>query len=217
MALITDPLRPIQIIFSGKAHPADEGGKQLIRQIWNYALDPAFAGRIAFIENYGMHSAKYLVQGCDLWMNNPKAPLEASGTSGMKAAINGVPNCSILDGWWMEGLVSPQSSDLSPQSGESEKELRTQDLALRTRNGWGFEGATTGSQEEQDHSDASRMYDVIEHEIVPLYYNKGIDGIPHKWLEVAKESIATILPRFSGERMMHEYVEKMYKPAAGKE
>ena len=197
-ALVTDPLRPIQIVFSGKAHPADEGGKQLIREIWNYALDPAFAGRIAFIENYGMHSAKYLVHGCDLWMNNPKAPLEASGTSGMKAAVNGVPNCSLLDGWWMEGIVTP--SDPGPGA----------------RNGWGFVGATNGSQEEQDRADASKMYEVLEGQIIPLYYDRGIDGIPHRWLEVAKESIATILPHFSGERMMREYVETMYRAAAMK-
>jgi len=191
-ALVTDSLRPIQIIFSGKAHPADEGGKQLIREIWHYALDPAFGGRIAFIENYGMHVAKYLVRGCDIWMNNPKAPLEASGTSGMKAAINGAPNFSVLDGWWMEGLLTGGSD---------------------SRNGWGFTGATEGSQDDQDRSDAAHMYDILEKEIIPLFYDKGIDGIPHKWLQVAKESIATILPRFSGERMMREYVEKMYQPA----
>ncbi|HET6400546.1 MAG TPA: alpha-glucan family phosphorylase [Candidatus Kapabacteria bacterium] len=204
-ALVTDPLRPIQIIFSGKAHPADEGGKQLIKEIWHYALDPAFGGRIAFIENYGMHVAKYLVRGCDLWMNNPKAPLEASGTSGMKAAINGIPNFSVLDGWWSEGFVAQTSGCDSGPGSQTE---------VCATNGWGFEGATTGSQEEQDRSDAARMYDILEHEIVPLFYTKGIDGIPHQWLAVAKESIATILPNFSGERMMREYVEKMYRPAA---
>ncbi len=195
-ALVTDPVRPIQIIFSGKAHPADEGGKQLIREIWNYALDPAFGGRIAFIENYGMHVAKYLVRGVDLWMNNPKAPLEASGTSGMKAAINGIPNFSILDGWWMEGFIGGDAP------------------ASATRNGWGFPGITSGSQEDQDREDATHMYDTLEREIIPLFYDKGIDGIPHRWLQVAKESIATLLPRFCGQRMMREYLETMYRPAA---
>ncbi|HEX5316921.1 MAG TPA: alpha-glucan family phosphorylase, partial [Candidatus Kapabacteria bacterium] len=208
-ALVTDSLRPIQIVFSGKAHPADEGGKQLIKEIWHHALDPAFGGRIAFIENYGMHVAKYLVRGCDLWMNNPKAPLEASGTSGMKAAINGIPNFSVLDGWWSEGITN---YELSITDGKrSEKALRTQHSALSTPNGWGFEGATEGSQEEQDRSDSARMYEMLEKEIVPRFYDKGIDGIPHRWLQVAKESIATILPRFSGLRMMREYVEKMYR------
>ncbi len=203
---VTDPLRPIQIIFSGKAHPADEGGKQLIQQIWNYALDPAFAGRIAFIENYGMHSSKYLVHGCDLWMNNPKAPLEASGTSGMKAAINGVPNFSILDGWWIEGM-EPEN-----RQSNGEPQVPTRSVS-QTPNGWGFEGATHGTQEEQDRADATRLYDTIEREIIPLFYDKGIDGIPHRWLQIAKESIATILPRFSGERMMRDYLALMYKPA----
>lgn len=190
--LLSNPLHPIQIVFSGKAHPADDGGKQLIKDIWRFASDPAFGGRIAFIENYGMHLAKYLVNGVDVWMNNPKAPLEASGTSGMKAAINGVPNFSVLDGWWMEGFQKGTDSIVG--------------------NGWGLDGATTGSQEEQDHADASRMYDILEKEIVPLYYDRGSDSIPHGWLQVAKESIATIVPQFSSERMVREYMGKMYKP-----
>jgi starch phosphorylase len=194
--IVNNPERPVQIIFSGKAHPADGGGQQLIREIWQHALDPAFGGRIAFIENYGMHSAKYLVRGCDLWMNNPKAPLEASGTSGMKAAINGLPNFSILDGWWMEGLT-PQTDG-------------------RAANGWGFDGGNEGPQADQDQYDANRMYDMLEKEIIPLFYDQTLTGIPHGWLKVVKESIATILPRFSSERMMREYAEKMYGPAASK-
>ena len=186
--LLTDPLRPVQFIFSGKAHPADEGGKQMIRELWEYASDPAFAGRIAFVENYSMHVAKYLVRGCDVWMNYPKAPLEASGTSGMKAAINGVPNFSILDGWWIEGWNG--------------------------KNGWGLEGVAIGSQEEQDHSDAQNMYDTLTKEIIPLYYDRKTDGIPHGWLKVVKESVATILPKFSTERMLKEYMKKLYIPAS---
>ncbi len=143
-----------------------------------------------------MHSAKYLVRGVDVWMNNPKAPLEASGTSGMKAAINGVPNFSVLDGWWMEAYESAPSSTLG------------------TRNGWGVDGATEGSQDDQDWADAAKMYDILQHEIIPSYYDKESDGIPHKWLEIAKSSIATILPRFSSERMLNEYVETLYKEAA---
>ncbi len=209
--IVNDPLRPVQIVFSGKAHPADAGGQELIKEIWHHALDPAFGGRIAFIENYGMHSAKYLVRGCDLWMNNPKAPLEASGTSGMKAAINGLPNFSVLDGWWMEGLVAPASS---PVPAPHREDTGGTPALQAVRNGWGIEGATDGSQDDQDRADANRMYDLLEHEIVPLFYNKASDGIPHEWLRVVKESIATILPRFSSERMMREYAEKMYGPAA---
>lgn len=184
-AMLWDPLRPVQFIFSGKAHPADDGGKQLIREIWQHALDPAFGGRIAFLENYSMHVAKYLVQGVDVWMNNPKAPLEASGTSGMKAAINGVPNFSILDGWWIEGFNG--------------------------KNGWGLEGATEGSDEDQDNADAAKMYEVLEKEIIPTYYDKQSDNIPHRWVAIAKDSIATILPQFSGERMVREYAQRLYR------
>lgn len=182
--ILSNPLKPVQIVFSGKAHPADEGGKQMIREIWQHALDPAFGGRIAFIENYSMHVAKYLVRGVDVWMNNPKAPLEASGTSGMKAAINGVPNFSILDGWWIEGWNG--------------------------KNGWGLEGATEGSTEEQDQADSEKLYKALEEQVVPLYYDQQSDGIPHGWVELAKESIASILPRFSSDRMVREYVENMY-------
>jgi starch phosphorylase len=214
--IVNDPLRPVQIVFSGKAHPADAGGQQLIKDIWHHALDPEFGGRIAFLENYGMHSAKYLVRGCDLWMNNPKAPLEASGTSGMKAAINGVPNFSVLDGWWMEGIKNEElrmKNDGSEQEQGSSPTLNSS-LLIHNCNGWGLEGATEGSQGEQDRSDANRMYDMLEQQIVPLYYDHPSDGIPRGWLSVVKESIATILPRFSSERMMREYAEKMYGPAA---
>ncbi len=191
--LLTDPERPVQFVFSGKAHPADEGGKALIKQIYDFAKDPMFAGRISFLENYGMHTAKYLVRGVDLWMNTPKAPLEASGTSGMKAAINGVPNFSILDGWWIEGWNG--------------------------KNGWGIEGATEGTPEEQDALDADHMYRILEQEIVPLYYDRATDGIPHGWLKVAKESIATLLPEFSSERMLADYMKHLYshsQPAIAK-
>lgn len=187
--LLTNPLRPIQLIFSGKAHPADEGGKKLIQEIYAYAKDPAFEGRIAFIENYDMHVAKMLVRGVDLWMNNPKAPLEASGTSGMKAGINGVPNFSILDGWWIEGWNG--------------------------KNGWGIEGALDGTPEEQNDHDASHMYETLEQQIIPLYYNKRSDGIPHEWLKVVKESISTVIPMFTSERMLVEYMDELYTPALG--
>jgi glycogen phosphorylase len=216
--IVNNPERPVQIIFSGKAHPADEGGKQLIKEIWQHALDPAFGGRIAFIENYGMHSAKYLVRGCDLWMNNPKAPLEASGTSGMKAAINGLPNFSILDGWWMEGLSGKDEGERMKDESDVKNDASflhpSSFIPHPSPNGWGFEGGNEGPQADQDHYDANRMYDMLEHEIIPLFYDQTLTGIPHGWLKVVKESIATVLPRFSSERMMREYAEKMYSPAA---
>ena len=161
-------------------------------------------------------------------MNTPKAPLEASGTSGMKAAINGIPNFSVLDGWWSEGIMNEElriNSEGSRKKTEASNAMNETSLPSPTTNssffihncnGWGFEGATEGSQEEQDRSDAAQMYDRLEREIVPLFYDKSIDGIPRQWLAVAKESIATILPHFSGERMMRDYVETMYRPAATK-
>ncbi|MEO6940868.1 MAG: alpha-glucan family phosphorylase [Candidatus Kapaibacterium sp.] len=187
--ILTNSLQPVQFVFSGKAHPADEGGKRLIADIYAYAKDPAFAGRITFIENYSMHVAKNLVRGVDVWMNNPKAPLEASGTSGMKAAINGVPNFSILDGWWIE--------------------------AANGMNGWALEGATEGSQQEQDRVDANNMYETLEQSIIPLFYDRATDGLPHKWIQVMKESIRTVLPEFSSERMMNDYITNLYMPTSG--
>jgi starch phosphorylase len=186
--LLNHPLRPIQIFFSGKAHPADEAGKALIREIYNHAKDPSFGGRIAFIENYDMHAAKNLVRGVDVWMNNPEPPLEASGTSGIKAGINGVPNFSILDGWWLEGWNG--------------------------KNGWGIQGSNAPDQNQRDEEDARNMYEMLEREIIPLYYDKGTDGIPHGWVRVAKESIRTVITNFSGQRMMDDYIRKMYEPAA---
>jgi len=187
MRIVNDPIRPVQFIFSGKAHPADEGGKQMIKEVYSYAKDPKFAGRIAFIENYDMHVAKNLVRGVDIWMNNPKAPLEASGTSGMKAGINGVPNFSILDGWWLEGF--------------------------KGNNGWGLDGSTTGTQAEQDAADATKMYETLEREIIPLYYDKGSDSVPHGWVQVSKSSTKTVIPGFSGERMVGDYISQLYANA----
>ena len=180
---------PVQFIFSGKAHPADSGGQELIHTIWEYANDPKFRGKIFFLENYSMHSAKFLVQGVDMWLNTPRVPLEASGTSGMKAAINGAPNLSILDGWWCEGYNG--------------------------RNGWAVNSPADATPEEQDAHDASALYDLLEKEIIPLYYNRDLNNIPRGWVKVAKESMASLIPQFTSERMLGEYIEKYYKKALG--
>lgn len=182
--------RPVQIVFSGKAHPADDGGKSYIRDIWQHANDPRFRGKVFFIENYSMHTAKFLVQGCDLWLNTPRAPLEASGTSGMKAAINGVPNLSVLDGWWLE--------------------------AYNGSNGWAVNSNDTLSEAEQDAQDAETLYTLLEQQIVPMYYDRDLTNVPVKWMQVVKSSMATVLPRFSSDRMMRDYVAKLYLPAMGK-
>jgi starch phosphorylase len=187
-AILNHKERPVQIIFSGKAHPADNEGKALIREIWNYAADPLFRGKIIFLENYTMHSAKLLVQGVDLWMNTPRAPMEASGTSGMKAAINGVPNLSVLDGWWCEGYNG--------------------------KNGWAIESHEGMDPEEQDVNDSNEIYRMLEEEIIPLYFTRNLEDIPLRWLEVVKESMRSVIPNFSSERMMREYIEKLYIPAS---
>jgi glycogen phosphorylase len=179
--------RPVQIVFAGKSHPADETGKHHLQRVYKRALDPVFGGRIAFIDDYDLHVAHYLVQGCDVWLNNPRKPLEASGTSGMKAALNGVPHLSIGDGWWAEGYNS--------------------------RNGWLIDGGIGGEDfEAVDTADAAALYKLIEDEIVPAYYDRDANGVPHRWIAIVKESIRTVAPRFSARRMVKEYVERMYAP-----
>ncbi|MGE3796949.1 MAG: alpha-glucan family phosphorylase, partial [Thermomicrobiales bacterium] len=191
-SILTNPERPVQLVFAGKAHPADEGGKGLIQEIVGYARDPLFGGRIAFAEDYDMQLASYLVAGVDVWLNNPRAPMEASGTSGMKAAANGVPNLSILDGWWSEGW--------QPGNG----------------NGWGI-APYDQDAELNDGLEANAIYDLLENEIVPLYYHRGPDGIPHDWIAVSKQAIRTAAPAFSARRMLKQYVDELYSPAAGVE
>ncbi len=182
--------RPVQIIFAGKAHPADDPGKLLIQQVYQLSQQPGFAGKILFLEEYDMHVARRLVQGVDVWLNTPRRPHEASGTSGQKASLNGAPNISILDGWWPE--------------------------AYNGRNGWAIgEEREYANQDEQDWNDAQQLYHVLEHEVVPLFYERGQDGIPHGWLARSKEAIATIAPVFSTRRMVKEYTSRMYMPAAG--
>jgi glycogen phosphorylase len=186
--ILLDTQRPVQIVFAGKAHPADDGGKALIQQVYRVARDPAFGGRIGFIEDYDMHVARYLVQGVDVWLNNPLAPLEACGTSGEKAAMNGVPNFSVLDGWWEEGYNGS--------------------------NGWPIgQAGGRGAGEEADAADAEDIYRALEEKIVPLYYDRS-ERIPRGWVKVMKESIRSVAPRFCGNRMVKDYVEQLYVPAA---
>jgi starch phosphorylase len=186
--ILSSAERPVQIVFAGKSHPADEVGKHHMQQVYRRALDPLFGGRIAFVDDYDLHVAHFLVQGCDIWLNNPRKPLEASGTSGMKAAINGVPHLSIGDGWWAEGYNS--------------------------QNGWLIEGGTNSDTfDEVDAADAAAHYTLLEEQIVPAYYDRDANGVSRRWLAVVKESIRTVAPRFSARRMVKEYVERMYAPA----
>jgi starch phosphorylase len=186
--LLTDAERPIQVLVAGKAHPADEGGKDVIQQVVDFSREPAAAGRIVFLEDYEMTLARRLVQGADVWLNTPRRPFEASGTSGMKAALNGVLNCSILDGWWAEAY--------SPAVGFAIESL---------------EGAAT--EAEQDEADAEALYTVLEQQVLPAYYERDKAGLPQHWIALMRESIAELGPRFGTARMVAEYVERLYLPA----
>jgi glycogen phosphorylase len=186
--IINRPNMPVQIIFAGKAHPADEPGKQLIQTVYRAVKKAETGGRIVFIEDYDMNLARYLVQGVDVWMNTPRRPLEASGTSGMKAAINGILNFSVLDGWWRE--------------------------AYNGNNGWAIgEDKEYESTEIQDRADAESLYHTLEHEIIPLYYDRDAREISHGWIARMKDTMKTVTPQFSTRRMVKEYVEKFYVPA----
>ena len=180
--IVCNKWRPVQFIFAGKAHPSDYEGKRILQKIYRLAQEPELEGRIAFVEDYSEQTAQYLVHGVDVWLNNPVPPLEASGTSGMKAALNGVINLSILDGWWLEGYNG--------------------------KNGWAFGSPAPGS--DRDAADANALYDILEREVVPLYYSASLDGIPHGWVKMMKESIKSNAPRFSARRMVKEYVVKYY-------
>jgi starch phosphorylase len=187
-ALINHPNQPVQIIFAGKAHPADEPGKQLIQEVYRIVKNARNGGRLVFLEDYDINLARYLVQGVDVWMNNPRRPNEASGTSGMKAALNGVLNFSVLDGWWRE--------------------------AYNGANGWAIGEDVDLDHEVQDRADAISLYELLENEIIPLYYaGRNSDNIPVEWVSRIKESMRTVTPQFSTRRMVKEYVEKLYVPA----
>jgi glycogen phosphorylase len=184
--------RPVQFIFAGKAHPADNPGKEFIQQLYRYSQDPDLKGKILFLEDYDMNVARHLVQGCDIWLNNPRRPLEASGTSGEKASLNGCINFSILDGWWREAY------DGSPQN----------------KNGWaiGDEREFASDEESlriQDDRDSQSLYDLLEFEIAPLYYGET----HHAWLEVVRNAIRTVAPKFSMQRQVIDYIEGLYVPA----
>ncbi len=187
LRIVNNPGQPVQIIFAGKAHPNDEPGKLLIQQLYRLIKNADSAGRLVFIEDYDLNVARYLVRGVDVWLNTPRRPYEASGTSGMKAALNGALNFSILDGWWRE--------------------------AYNGKNGWAIGDDTPFDDAEmQDRADTESLYSTLENEIVPLYYDIEYDGIPHKWLAMMKESLATIIPNYSTRRMLKQYITESYVP-----
>jgi starch phosphorylase len=187
--LVSAEGRPVQMIFAGKAHPADREGQDFIRQLFLLAQGE-FRGKLVFLEDYDMEVARMLVQGCDVWLNTPRRPQEASGTSGQKCPINGGINLSILDGWWAE--------------------------AHRGDNGWAIGSETAAGTEEEDREDAASLYRLLEDEVVPLFFDRAPDGLRSRWIQAMKNSIVSVVPQFSAHRMVRDYVEKVYLPAASR-
>lgn len=186
--MMNQPGRPVQFIFAGKAHPADEPGKKLIQEVYRFVKNSEAGGRLVFLEDYDMNIARYLLQGVDVWLNTPRRPNEASGTSGEKAALNGVINFSILDGWWREGFDG--------------------------KNGWAIgDEQVYAEPAEQDAADIESLYQTLEDEIIPLYYDRSADNLPSEWLGMVRHSIKTLAPAFSMKRMVKQYMNEMYLPA----
>jgi starch phosphorylase len=190
--IINNPWAPVQIVFAGKTHPADEPSKDLLRQVYDIAADRSFQGRIIFVEDFDMHVAHYLVQGVDVWLNTPRRLREASGTSGIKAAANGVLHMSVLDGWWHEGY--------------------------RGDNGWAINrDLVNPDPETEDEADAAAIYELLEDHVVPLYYSRDINGVPVEWVKHVKNAICAVIPSFSARRMLKQCVTEMYLPAMDSE
>ncbi|MEU9995293.1 alpha-glucan family phosphorylase [Streptomyces sp. NPDC050848] len=190
-ALLLHPERPVQLVVAGKAHPADHGGKRLVQELVRFADDPRVRHRIVFLPDYGMAMARKLYPGCDVWLNNPLRPLEACGTSGMKAALNGCLNLSVLDGWWDEWF----ESDF----------------------GWAIptaDGAAATDEERRDDLEAAALYELIERRVAPRFYDRGADGVPVRWTEMVRRTLRDLGPKVLADRMVREYVEKLYAPAA---
>ncbi len=187
--ILSDPERPVQIIFSGKAHPRDNIGKDLVKRVYQFATEPRVAGKVVFIEDYDINVCRHLVQGVDLWLNTPSQGYEACGTSGMKVALNGGLNLSILDGWWSEGYDGT--------------------------NGFAIGGSRNENNDIRDAHDRQAIFKALEEEIIPLYYKQDAYGLPRDWVRRMKQAMCTLGWRFSADRMVKDYTMHCYKPAAG--
>lgn len=186
--ILNDPDRPVVILFAGKAHPSDQPGQQLIKEIHQFSERPEFVGKIILLEGYDLNLARHMISGSDIWLNMPIYPLEACGTSGQKAAINGVVNLSVMDGWWAEGYTG--------------------------KNGWAIEPHTDKfGSDYRNQQEASDLLDTIENEVIPAYFDRDKAGIPTQWLQMSKASMKSTIPRFCAQRMLTDYVEKLYLPA----
>ena len=189
-ALLLDPERPIQLIIAGKSHPADDGGKKLIQEMVEFADDPELRHRIAFLPGYDIGMARYLYWGCDVWLNNPLRPLEACGTSGMKAALNGGLNLSIRDGWWDEWFDG--------------------------QNGWAIPTADgVADADRRDEVEARAIYDLLGNQVLPRFYERGANGVPARWVEMVRHTLRETGPKVQATRMVRDYVQDLYVPAAG--
>jgi glycogen phosphorylase len=189
ISLLTHKKRPVQLVIAGKSHPADDEGKRLIQKLVRFTQDPELRHRIVFLPNYDIAMAQVLYPGCDIWLNNPLRPLEACGTSGMKAALNGALNLSILDGWWNEYY-----------DGED---------------GWAIPSAdSAGDARERDELEAESLYDLIENQVAPRFYRRDAHGVPTRWLRSVRHTLSTLSPALSADRMVREYVQRLYMPAA---
>jgi len=189
-SMVNDPKRPVQFVFAGKAHPLDEPGKKVLQQIARMMRDSQFADKFVFVEDYDINVGRHFVQGVDVWLNNPRRPLEASGTSGQKVVLNGGLNLSVLDGWWAE--------------------------AYDGRNGFAIgTGRTHSNMNVHDTRDGDDLYRVLREEVIPLYYHRDRDGLPRDWIKRMKRTIRTLGWRFNADRMVMDYTLKCYVPAAG--
>jgi starch phosphorylase len=187
LKLVDDADRPVQFVFAGKANPQELNAKQMLKELMSINHDSGWQQRAVFIEDYDQDVAKYLVCGVDVWLNVPRRPMEASGTSGMKAAMNGVLNCSILDGWWIEGFNNLNGFAIGDLSEDPNEEI-------------------------SDAAAAESLYTVLEQQVVPAYYEIDENGLPSRWIELMRNSIATLTPQFSTDRMVREYFERIYNP-----
>jgi phosphorylase/glycogen(starch) synthase len=192
--ILSHETRPVHIVFAGKAHPNDQMGKDLVHKVVEMTRDERFRGKLFFVEDYGIASARALVQGVDVWLNNPRRPLEASGTSGMKVAINGVLNMSVSDGWWAEGYDGTNGWNIGPVVKDLVEEIPV-----------------------SDEADGHSLFALLEESVVPLFYDRDPSGIPQKWIRMAKRSMETLVPQFNTQRMLLEYYANMYIPAADRE
>jgi starch phosphorylase/maltose phosphorylase len=192
-ALFANVDQPIQILYAGKAHPDDEGGKRFIQRIYEISQETGFKGKVVFLENYDMQIGRMLVSGCDVWLNNPRRPLEASGTSGQKIGIHGGLNLSVLDGWWPEGYNGANGWAIGPEPSGS----------------YGTE-----DPDVQDEQDAESLYEQLEDHVIPEFYDRDADGLPRDWIARMRNSMQTVVGPFSAKRMVIDYIDEMYNVPA---